>query len=76
MSERYIDSKETFKASKGLGKKVAVNSLNNISTGAILWHLVKKHKFAIVSMYAIVLTAVYIFPPLPDILSSLLRNTL
>lgn len=47
--------------------------LESINTGAIIWHLVKKHKFGLVSTYAFILTAVWLFPPLPSVIAALLR---
>lgn len=46
-----------------ISKKAAVNeSIKNVSTGAIIWALVKRHKFALVSIYAVILTILYLFP--------------
>lgn len=53
----------------GLSKAISGDS---VSTSWVIWQLVKKHKFALVSLYAIGLTAVWVFPPLPDLLFSLI----
>lgn len=58
-------------SAKELKTKASNDLLNKISTGGIIWHLVKRHKFGIVSTYAIILTAVWMFPPLPDVILSL-----
>lgn len=49
-------------------------TLSEISTGRIAWHLIKRHKFGLVSVYAFALTMLYLFPFLPDVIASLLRS--
>lgn len=58
---------------KDATKKLRHDEMDKLSTSAILWHVVKRHKFGLVVTYAIVLTAVYIFPPLPEIITSLFQ---
>ena len=58
-------------SSKDIKNKVGDNVLNRIGTGRILWHLVRRHKFAIVVLWAIIVTIDSIFPPVWDILGSL-----
>jgi hypothetical protein len=60
-----------IKNSKELGKQVKSANLDKIKTGTILWHLVKRHKFVLVTTYAIVLTVLYMLPFLPDVLTNL-----
>ena len=60
-----------IKNSKELGKQIKSASLDKIKTGTILWHLVKRHRFVLVTTYAIVLTVLYMFPFLPDVLTNL-----
>lgn len=51
--------------SKKIRKSAAAKeSIKNVSTGAIIWALVKRHKFALVSTYAVVITLLYLFPML------------
>lgn len=58
--------------SKKISKKAAVNeSIKNVSTGAIVWALVKRHKFALVSIYAVLITVLYLFPMIGVELGSL-----
>jgi len=52
--------------------KILLDQLEKVGTGSIVWHVVKRHKFGIVVAYAIVLTIVYIFPPLPDLILSII----
>jgi len=52
--------------------KVLLDQLEKVGTSSIVWHVVKRHKFGIVVTYAIVLTIVYIFPPLPDLILSII----
>lgn len=51
--------------------KLTLNELKNVSTFAVLWYLIKRHKFALTATYAIGLTVLYVFPPLPDLIKSL-----
>lgn len=60
-------------SSKAIKNKAQNSALSNVGTGQLIWHLVKRHKFGLVSIYAIVLTAVWIFPPLPDLALTLFR---
>ena len=53
--------------------KVSDNLLDKVSTSRILWHLVKRHKFGLVSIWAVLITISYMFPPVWDILGSLVR---
>ncbi|MBA3679087.1 hypothetical protein H0W80_02765 [Candidatus Saccharibacteria bacterium] len=62
------------KNSKGLGKAVKDNDLEKINTGAILWHLVKRHRFSLVTVWAIVITILYMFPFVPDMILSLFKS--
>lgn len=59
------------KVNKDTGKSAREYALKNVSTSTMLWAIVKRHKFALVSTYAIVLTIMYVFPPAPDLIMSL-----
>jgi hypothetical protein len=58
-------------SSKSIKKNISDNVLDKISTGRILWYLVKRHKFGIVLIWAILMTVSYMFPPIWDILGSI-----
>lgn len=58
--------------SRDIKNKVGDNVLSRISTSAILWHLVKRHKFGLVLTWAILMTISYIFPPVWDILATMI----
>ena len=60
------------KVNKDTANNAKEYALRNVSTTTLLWHLVKRHKFSIVATYAVVLTAVWAFPPLPDLITSLI----
>lgn len=70
-SMEFIDTPFKVGSVKGIKSKAQNNVLNNVSTGQIIWHVVKRHKFGLVSTYAIILTAVWMFPPLPYLLMAL-----
>lgn len=76
MTTKTMDFLETpFKTGsvKEMKKTVSNNVLDKVSTGRILWHLVKRHKFGIVSIWAVLVTVTWVFPPVWDILGSLVR---
>ena len=50
------------KVNKDTAKNVRNYSLKSVGTGAIIWHLVKRHKFGLMTLYALVMTLQYIFP--------------
>ena len=60
------------KTNKDTANNAKEYALRNVGTGTLLWHLIKRHKFGIVATYAVVLTAVWVFPPLPDLITSLI----
>jgi hypothetical protein len=63
-----------IKNSKDLGKQVKSANLDKIKTGTILWHLIKRHKFVLVTTWAIVITILYMFPFVPDLLLSVVKG--
>lgn len=60
------------KVNKDTAKNAEMHELKRVSTSTLLWHVVKRHKFGLVSTYAVLMTAVYIFPPLPDLILSMI----
>lgn len=51
----------------------AINTvLDKVSTPRLLWHITKRHKFGLVATWALIVTACYLFPPLPDMLFALI----
>lgn len=59
------------KKGKGLGKQVAIKATETLGTGTILWLLVKRHKVGLLGTWAVAITVLYVFPPLPDMILSL-----
>lgn len=57
---------------KDASKNATIKAAESLSTSRLLFIVVKRHKFGLVTTWAAVMTAVYIFPPLPDILLSLI----
>ena len=60
------------KVNKDTGNNAKDYTLKQVSTGTILWHVVKRHKFALVTLYAAILTILYLFPFAPDLLFSMI----
>lgn len=67
--------KTPFKAGNfnAMKKKASTEYLSKISTGRIVWHLLKRHKFGLVCTWAGLVTITYMFPPVWDILGSIVR---
>lgn len=72
-TSQFIETPVSTKPSKTAINKYKTDELNKLDTGAIIWHLVKRHKFALVTTYAVVLSVFYFMPFLPDILFSIVR---
>lgn len=62
------------KKSKLDPKKLALKELERVGTGSIIWYLVKRHKTGLLATWAVLMTALYMFPPLPDVLFGLLGH--
>lgn len=56
---------------RAVKNKISEKSLEQFSTGRIMWHLAKRHKFGLVSSWAFIITVLWAFPPATDILVSL-----
>lgn len=50
--------------------KLSLDTLERVGTFNILWYIVKRHKFGLVSVWAIVITILYLLPFLPQVLAS------
>ena len=70
-SMEFIDTPFKVGGGKNIKSKKQSNALNDVGTGQIIWHLVKRHRFFLVSTYAVILTAVWVFPPLPYLVMAL-----
>jgi len=66
----YISTPVGESDGKAIKSKMSIKVLDNISTPKIIWHLVKRHKFGLVLIWAIVMTVSYMFPPVWDIIGS------
>lgn len=71
-----IDAKDTYAISdtESILKKHDESMLNRISSGVILWHLLKRYKFELVVVWAVLVTLTFIFPPVWSILADILRG--
>lgn len=60
--------------SKKIRKSSAVNeSIKSINTSSLVWALVKRHKFGLVSVYAVIVTLLLLFPMIGVELGALLK---
>jgi len=67
-SSNYITAPAKNGSASDITENLNERLLSQIGTGRILWHLVKRHKFTLVLIWAIVVTISYMFPPVWDIL--------
>lgn len=58
------------KLNKDSAKNALQYELKQFSTSTMLWHVVKRHKFGLVSTWAVVITLLYFVPFLPDLILS------
>ena len=70
---KYEETPISNKVSKEAVKKQKTDQLDKVNTSAIIWHLVKRHKFGLVTTYAVVISLYYFVPFLPDLLFSIAR---
>lgn len=67
---------ETPVSKKIDGKAVNKNSrnllLSKVSTGAMIWFIIKRHKFGIAVTWAVFITICYMMPFVPDMILSAL----
>lgn len=62
----YIET--PVKSSEGLGKRLLMKDFDKLETGTMIWMIVRRHKFALVTIYAVVISLFYFIPFLPDLL--------
>lgn len=67
---RYIETpvKNNIKEA---GNQDTLNILNRLDSGYLVWYLIKRHKFGLVTSWAVVITALWSMPFLPDLLFGL-----
>lgn len=58
---------------KDASKAEVERILERKSTSSLIWFIVKRHKFGLMSTWAVIMTVLYVFPPLPDIVFTLVR---
>lgn len=56
------------KKSKVSSTSVALKGLERVGTLAIVWYLIKRHKFAIAIVWAVTITLLYTMPFLPSLI--------
>lgn len=63
-----------IKKTKVSGTAPALKGLERVSTAQILWYLVKRHKFALVIVWAVTITLLYTMPFLPSLLVGMIMS--
>jgi hypothetical protein len=59
------------KQNKETGNRAVQNELKGIGTKAMLWAVVVRHKFFLVSTWAVFITLIHIFPPAADLIPTI-----
>jgi len=67
----YATTPVTNSSEAVLGKTVVNKVMNRVETRSIIWHLIKRHKFFLISVWAIFMTIMYLFPPFLDVIKSI-----
>ena len=60
-----------LKASKGTGKRVALEMADKLGTGTLIWLLIKRHKVGLLAVGNVVLVLNWAIPMWPQIVLSL-----
>lgn len=68
----YEELPVSTKPSKTAVRKQVKHDIDGLDTSTIVWHLAKRHKFGLVTSYALVLSLFYFVPFLPDMLFGLI----
>lgn len=68
-----IDTPFKMGSVKAMKKNISEDLLSKVNTSRIIWHLVKRHKFGLVTLWAVLITITYMFPPVWDILGSVIH---
>lgn len=71
-SEKFIDTPVKIGNTRDIKNQIDNNMLSTISTPQLLLHLLKRHKFGLVSVWAVAMTIGYLFPPAFDIIGSVI----
>ena len=66
----YIKTGNSKISGKTAVKHVISKELEGIGSGRIVWFLVTRHKYGLVSTWAVVITVLYCMPFIPDLLLS------
>lgn len=66
----YEETAIDKKPSKTAIHKAVKEDLDKFSTGRIVWHLIKRHKFGLTAAYAGLMTVLVVAPFLPGLLFS------
>jgi hypothetical protein len=74
MSKDMQYEETPIKKSKVSGTSLALKGLERVSTLAIVWYLVKRHKFGLVIVWALTVTILYIAPFVPSMLLGLILS--
>ena len=64
--QKYIET--PVKKNKNIGRDATLKVAEQVSTPLLVWLIVKRHKVGLLGIWAVVMTALYIFPPLPNII--------
>lgn len=64
---------ETTPIKKTSNKKAIMADIDRLGTPTIVWFLVKRHKVGLLTGWAVVMTTLYLFPFVPEMLLSAVK---
>ena len=68
MSKTMEYEETPVKNNKISRKTIALKALETVGTSSIIWYLIKRHKFALVATWAVIITVFYLAPFVPDLI--------
>lgn len=71
---KYETTKVNTKPSKVAIKKAENRDLDKLSTSKLLWHLVVRHKFALVVLWSVYVTIQHFLPTVPVLAMDAVRS--
>ena len=67
----YATTPVTNSTPTELANRAISMGMSKVSTRKIIWHLIKRHKFFLVSTWAVIITILWLFPPAIDVILSI-----
>lgn len=62
------------KVNKDTGNNALYHIVKTNSTSKLIWYITRKHKTGLFAAWAVLMTLLYVFPALPDVVLSLVMR--